>query len=344
MRIALPSLAGPRRVLHRIRLVAGPTLGLELPRVEIALHVGLVEVLLPREQRPAADAILGCRLFLALLQPAHQLAHHPARHLLLLRGKGEPVGDEMDEEHLPVPLAETPKQVLPVQLRALAAQEVMDVRAVEPLALLDERLLPDHLLGRHHQRTPAQHLAGEGAAAPVLVDGADAASGGEDEIDEVRAGEGLGEPERVGELGAVAGGRERLEGARDAVLAHEEVEVLGVAPDAGMRLQRVGAPDHGLEALLLENAQGVAVGAAFDLLFGGEALGGDMHYGKLGTRRSPRKRKQQAGDLSPPPPLAPPGLAVRAGVRTAAALDDALDPPPAGRPALPRAVVDEEET
>src|SRR5258708_11818407 len=37
------------------------------------------------------------------------------------------------------------------------------------------------------------------------------------------------------------------------------------------------------------------------------------------------------------------GLAVRAEVRTAAALDDALDRRPAGRAALPRAVVDEEE-
>src|SRR5260370_33300264 len=74
MRIFLPS--SPRRVLHRIRLVAAPALDFELPRIEVALHVGLVEVLLPREQRAAADALRGGRLILALLQPADQRITH----------------------------------------------------------------------------------------------------------------------------------------------------------------------------------------------------------------------------------------------------------------------------
>src|SRR4051812_33147275 len=84
MRIVLAS--GPVRVLHRVGAVAGPVWRLELACVAIALPVGLVQVLLAREQRSAADALGWGRLRLTTLHPVDQFAHHPRRHLLLVAG------------------------------------------------------------------------------------------------------------------------------------------------------------------------------------------------------------------------------------------------------------------
>jgi len=171
-------------ILDRVGPIAGPALGLRLAGVPITLDVRLVQVLLPRQQRSAADAVRACGLGLALLEAPDELAHHRLGNLILLAGKGVSVGDQVDEKDLPMALAEALQQMVPVEVSAFAAQQMVDIRAVEPLALLDESLLPDHLFRRHDQRLKPEHGARGGPAAPSLVHRCDAVPGGEDQVDE----------------------------------------------------------------------------------------------------------------------------------------------------------------
>ena len=76
------------------------------------------------------------------------------------------------------------------------------------------------------------------------------------------------------------------------ILAKEQVQVLGVAPDPGVRLQRVGAADHGLEALLLQDRQRAPVGIALFFLL-------RRHLANLGTAESGGKRAGQESGLAP---------------------------------------------
>ena len=186
-----------------------------------------------------------------MFEAPDELAHHRLGNLILLAGKGVSVRDQVDEKDFPMALPEALQQMVPVELPAFAAQQMVDIRAVEPLALLDESLLPDHLFRRHDQRLEPEHGARGGPAAPLLVHRCDAVPGGEDQVDEPGARIRLRQPDLVRHLRAVAGARENVEGARHLVLAQEEVEILGVAPDSRMRSQRVGTADHGLESLLL---------------------------------------------------------------------------------------------
>ena len=102
----------------------------------------VVEVLLAREQRAVADVAVEIRA--ADAQPPHQLVGHPRGDVLALVGIDEPEQDEVAEEHAPV-VAEPHQQPRPVERRSRLAQQMEDVGAVEALALLDERLGPDHL-------------------------------------------------------------------------------------------------------------------------------------------------------------------------------------------------------
>src|SRR2546430_4754217 len=89
--------------------------------------------------------------------------------------------------------------------------------------------------------------------------------------------------------------RQHVERALDLVLAQEEVEILGVTPDAGVRLQRVRPADQGLEPLLLEEAQRLAVCLVLLLFRGAPPLRRDLHTGKVGMEG--REGKQaRAGD------------------------------------------------
>jgi hypothetical protein len=136
---------------------------------------------------------------------------------------------------------------------------VRDVRAVEPLALLDERFRPDHLLGRAEVHALVEDVIGHGVVEPVLVDTREAIARAEDDVDEEFAVVGFAEPVRERLLGDVAGRPERGQGRLEVFLADEDVEVLGVALDAGVAREGVGAADQHREARLAEHAQGMAV-------------------------------------------------------------------------------------
>jgi len=55
-------------------------------------------------------------------------------------------------------------------------------------------------------------------------------------------------------------------------------------------LEGVSPADHGLEPLLLQDPEGLAVGIAFFLLFGAEPLRRDLHTGKVVTDPEEGKR------------------------------------------------------
>ena len=87
---------------------------------------------------------------------------------------------------------------------AAARQQVGDVAAVEALALHDERLRPDHLLGRAEPDRHPEHLVLDRVLEPAVVHPRDAVARAEDHVDEVLAVAGLAQPVGEGALGAVA--------------------------------------------------------------------------------------------------------------------------------------------
>ena len=75
------------------------------------------------------------------------------------------------------------------------------VGAVEPLALHDVRLLPDHLLGRNDQDAHAEDVVLGRAREPLVVDRRHTVPAAPDEVDEQVVLERLAEPVRSGHLG-----------------------------------------------------------------------------------------------------------------------------------------------
>ena len=112
----------------------------------------------------------------------------------------------MAQQHAPAP-AEPPQQAAPVQLAPARQDQVGDVRAVVALALHDEGLGPDHLLGRAEPDRDAEDFARRGVREPQVVHGGHAVARAEDEVDEAVPRIRLAQPVRERELGREAGRR-----------------------------------------------------------------------------------------------------------------------------------------
>jgi hypothetical protein len=121
---------------------------------------------------------------------------------------------------------------------------VHDVGAVEPLALHDERLLPDQLLAGNDLHRHAEHLRLHRVVEPAVVDLAHAVAGVEHQVDEVIVLPCLAEPVGEGELGAVARVPQRAHRAIHVRATEEEVEVLRVADDSRVLEEGVRAADE----------------------------------------------------------------------------------------------------
>ena len=119
------------------------------------------QILLARHQRAATDARAG--RVVRIRDPRSQLAQDEARNPVLLGGKDEREQDEVGVEHAPVG-AEALEQPSPVEIAG--ADQVEDVGAVEALALHDEGLGPDHLLGRDQHHLPVEDRARRGVLEP----------------------------------------------------------------------------------------------------------------------------------------------------------------------------------
>ena len=170
----------------------------------------------------------------------------------------EPEQHQVAEQHTPVRTKPT-QQTLPIQFASTSKQQVRDVGAVEPLALLDERLGPDHLFGRAQPNRHVEDVVRCGVREPLVVDVGNPVARAEDDVDEVLAVVGFAQPVRKRNLRDVAGTLKSLQRAREVRFADEDVQVLGVALDAGIAGEGIGSADQHVDAVLLEHAQRVAV-------------------------------------------------------------------------------------
>src|SRR5690349_8081046 len=165
---------------------------------------------------------------------------------------------QVRHQHTPG-VAEARHQPRPVDAVGRGAQDVRDVAAVEALPLHDEGLRPDHLLGRNEPDGAAEDLVEHAMVEPLVVDDRDAVAGAEDDVDEVVATPRLAEPVRERQVGFAARRRQRREHAVDVARMDEDVEVLRVARDAGVALERVGAAHEEVDARLVEALHGAEV-------------------------------------------------------------------------------------
>ena len=177
--------------------------------------------------------------------------------------------------------ADAVDQPLPVERVAEAENQVQDVGDVVPVPLADEQPVPDQLLGRRDAHRHRGQDARPAVLDPVLVDERDAVAHPVDQIDEVLAEGRLGEPVRVLEPRDEPGRAQRARGRDDRCRLEEQIEVLGLAVDAGVLVDGVGAGDdvghaRGVErleralvdlALLLGDPE-IAVGQGLSLFRG----------------------------------------------------------------------------
>jgi hypothetical protein len=138
-------------------------------------------------------------------------------------------------------------------------EEVHDVSAVEALPLHDKRLLPEKLLDWSDLDRHPEHFGLERVSEPLVVHAADAIARREDQVHMVARLMRLREPVRERDLRAVAGIAKRGERAIQVAASHKEIEVLGVAHDAGVLEIRVGSPHQKWNVRVTQHVQRAAI-------------------------------------------------------------------------------------
>ena len=134
-----------------------------------------------------------------------------------------------------------------------------DVCAIEALALLDERLGPDHFLDRTQTHRQIEDVLARGVLEPTVVDVCHAVTRAIDDIDEVIVAVGFAEPVRERHVGLVPSPLQSVQRGLEVSRFDEHVEVLGVALDAGIAREGVGPADEHVDAGLFQDAQRVAI-------------------------------------------------------------------------------------
>jgi hypothetical protein len=115
------------------------------PNVEIAPALDVKEVLLPREQGAATDALSRRGSTHRVAEPTQEIVHDPVRDALAVGRVDEAEQDQVRQQDVPV-RTEAAQQALPVDDVAAGVEQVGDVAAVEPLALHHECFGPDRFL------------------------------------------------------------------------------------------------------------------------------------------------------------------------------------------------------
>src|ERR1051326_3974213 len=225
-------------------------------RVFVAPLVDVLQILLPRDDRPVANLVR--RVILFFTRALQQRIEHSEGNFRALARIDEREQNEMREQRAPV-RTEALDEALPIELLARRANHVRDVRAVEALALHDQSLRPDHLLGRNQLDVHVEHFLSHRELEPSVVDTRDAVARAENQIDEVLAFVGLAEPVRKRQLRVVSRALKRRLRARKIVAADEDVEVFRMALDAGVTRERVRAADEMRDAGLRQNRERVSI-------------------------------------------------------------------------------------
>ena len=172
---------------------------------------------------------------------------------------------------------------------------MQDVGAIEALALLDERLRPDHLLGGRQPDDEAQDVGARGVIEPEIVHAGDAIARIEDHVHEIAAGVNFSEPVRERELRLEAEALEGLEHAGTVVRLHEDVDVLGVARHVRVVRKRKGAADEKRNPRVGQLLERV------DVEVGGRVVHRACSRGFHGALKTQRRRRWRDGPWTRPP-------------------------------------------
>src|SRR6266851_1717448 len=142
-------------------LVPAPPSGVSpVPDVELIVDLG--------KEIASADSVGPVAVANALPRPVEQMVDHWLWNGAALAWIGELKKEQMSEEDFPIPL-KSADQAVPIHRRGAAAKNVRHVRAIEALALEDERFGPDHLLRGDKEYGMAKHHAGIRMLEPLLV-------------------------------------------------------------------------------------------------------------------------------------------------------------------------------
>jgi hypothetical protein len=136
---------------------------------------------------------------------------------------------------------------------------VGDIGAVEPLALLNERLRPDHFFGRAQSHRNVEDLVAGGMFEPLGVDAGEAVTGAVDHVDEILAAVCLAQPVREGHRGAIASFFQGTQRPFEVGRFDEHVKVLGVALDPRISGEGICSANQDVELGFRENGQRATV-------------------------------------------------------------------------------------
>src|SRR5215510_4970923 len=188
------------------------------------------QVLLAREQRSLADALVGRGPTCLPLEESAEADHDLGGYGRHLTGVDEAEERQMAQKHPPVS-AEAGHQSVPVELPLTRADQVGYVGSVVAFALHDEGLGPDHLLGWTQPDGHPEHPGGAAMGEPIVVHLGQAIARAIDDIDVVPFQVSLAEPVREGQIRVKARRGQAFEKGKRVPASDEDVQVLR-APDA----------------------------------------------------------------------------------------------------------------
>ena len=155
-------------------------------------------------------------------------------------------------------VADQSKDALPIQASGSCIENMRDVGAIKALPRQYEQLGGEQFFRRQNPSGDIEHDGGVGALDPGAVHAQGAVAHTADEIHEIVIAMGLGQPNRIGHIHFEVVSAQAFERARGVIGGHEKVQVFGIAPDAGVMLQRKGARNSVRNFRVAEQLQGVA--------------------------------------------------------------------------------------
>jgi hypothetical protein len=118
------------------------------------------------------------------------------------------------------------------------------VGAVIALALHNESLRPDHFFHGTDPSGGAEGTSGFGVSKPIVIDHGDAISGAENDIDKIIPAINFCQPMGESQLCPESRSLQMLESGLNMSRAHENIQILGIAPNPGVIFQGKGASDE----------------------------------------------------------------------------------------------------
>src|SRR5262252_6434601 len=229
------------------------------------------QVLLTRQKRSLADALVGRGPTCLPLEESAEADHHLGRYGRHLTRVDEAEERQMAQEHPPVS-AKAGHQSVPLELPLTGADEMGDVGSVVAFALHDEGFRPDHLLGWTQPDGHSEHPGGAAVGEPIVVHLGQAIARAVDDVDVIPFHVCLAEPVRKGQIRVEARRGQAFEEGERVAPADEDVQVLRASDVARVVAQRVSASHEEWDLQSGHPLQGTPMASALDLPFRALAL------------------------------------------------------------------------